>query len=298
MKTKFLRALGLGLIFVNVLAVTGCDKDKEDKCTVSVTIVGEGTVKGEGKYEFDTNAKLIATPKEGYCFFKWSGYGGKSLDAMDDVATLRNIRKDYNLTAYFRQCASDNKTKAFGKNVIIEEKDTRKELKSAVINGGKEYLVQGDWYMYDSRGELYEYPAGNYSFLDLPLNSGGEFEFIELDVKDFLLVRYQDNNDFITRIGNFDEVTSGSDKVFPVLKNSNRSSGNFYRYSIWSNLYGSNNNPNEEIVVYAKYNTDYGEEYRFVHSFSTYSAFSVNAVETKLYYAFDNKLIEIIVKHL
>lgn len=59
-----------------------------------------GTILGQGKYEFGTNATISVTPKIGYTFLGWY-YSDDTLFTTQESFSINNINKDYNLVAKF-----------------------------------------------------------------------------------------------------------------------------------------------------------------------------------------------------
>jgi len=308
MKKKFLSLVfAICLIVPCIFMLSACGKDPDEDqpstYTVAVSIDGQGQVTGVGDYESGETVALTPVAEDGYAFYKWSD------GVKNEKRYITGISEDINLTAYFKKCtlytiSGGTTIRAFGENTIIERYGNYSYtygLKSAVNIDDNEYLVQGDWYSVDY-GELSAEPVSDYSYLNVSnIYTRNDFEFIPKDTTDYIFVRHPDFVSSPVRVGNYNEVTAGSDRVWPINANSTFSKTengySIYNYTINTNL--ENENPTEEMYVYAKYNTSNGVEYRFVSTFITCSLSGTpDGTTRELYYALsNNKLMHITVNH-
>ena len=95
------RVLTLSLIFVVVIALSGCQisrpifNENEDENTyyiITVTASGSGTVAGEGTYVAGSLVTVTATPNQGYVFGTWRKDGNiVSIDATYTFTVFGNV---------------------------------------------------------------------------------------------------------------------------------------------------------------------------------------------------------------
>ena len=73
--------------------------EKEEKCTVTLAVEGEGSVSGGGQYAKDSNATVSAQPADGFKFVSWSD-GGAQIHAFQ-------VGADTSLTAKFEKIVGE-----------------------------------------------------------------------------------------------------------------------------------------------------------------------------------------------
>ncbi len=91
-----LRLVLTGILLIALLINSACSPVQYE-LTTSVEPSGSGTVSPGGTYDAGSNIRVIATPKEGYVFDRWSGdVSGSSTDQ-----TI-SMNADKNITAHFK----------------------------------------------------------------------------------------------------------------------------------------------------------------------------------------------------
>ena len=93
------------------------EPDANDTATITVNVIGEGTVYGGGEYLKSTMVTLKAVPAEGWHFYGWRGFSGR--ESSPSQTTQAEPFGSYEDTVTVMVCENNTYTAVFVEDCAI-----------------------------------------------------------------------------------------------------------------------------------------------------------------------------------